>query len=73
MLTKIEKKMTTKYIVSNVQDCGSAGFILSNGSIINTTLHAAACKAIGYKLSTVIRSGVCRFMFHKGKEGQTAA
>ena len=73
MLTKIEKKMVAKYIVSNVQDCGSAGFILSNGAIINTTFHAAACKAIGHKLSTVIRSGVCRFMFHTGREGKIAA
>ncbi len=73
MLTKIEKKMVAKYIVSNVQDCGSAGFILSNGAIINMTFHAAACKAIGHKLSTVIRFGVCRFMFHEGREGKIAA
>ena len=71
--TKIEKKLTTKYIVSNVQDCGSAGFILSDGSIINATDHAILCKTVGYSLKKVIQSGICRFMFHKGREGKIAA
>ena len=77
MLTKIEKKMVAKYVYA-ISDtymiyCGSAGFILSDGRIINTSDHAAVCKAIGYTLSKVIQSGICRFMFHKGKEGQIAA
>ncbi len=73
MSTRIEKKMTTKYMVSNVQDCGSAGFILSDGAIINTTDHAATCKTIGHSLKAVIQSGICRFMFHEGREGKIAA
>ena len=75
MLTKIEEKIVAKFVypIVRIQDCGNAGFILSDGRIMKITNHAAVCKSVGLKLSEVIQSGVCRFMFHKGKEGQIAA
>ncbi len=72
-LEKIEKKFKASYKLNNACECGSSGFILSDGSVIATTDHNAACKTIGCKLSRVLEAGVCRFMFRIGQQGNIAA
>ena len=72
-LEKIEKKFRASYKLNNSCECGSGGFILSDGSIIATTDHNAVCKIIGCKLSKVLEVGICRFMFRIGQQGNIAA
>ena len=69
---KIEKKFKASYKLNNACECGSSGFILSDGSVIATTDHNAACKTIGCKLSKVLEVGVCRFLFRIGQQGNVA-
>ncbi len=72
-LEKIEKKFKSNYQLSNARECGSGGFILTDGSVIATTNHAASCERIGCKLDKVLEAGVCRFMFRIGQQGNVAA
>lgn len=72
-LEKIENKFRASYKLNNACECGSSGFILSDGSVIVTTDHNAACKTIGCKLSRVLEAGICRFMFRIGQQGNIAA
>lgn len=72
-LERIEAKFKANYKLNNACECGSSGFILSDGSVIKTTDHNAACKTIGCKLSKVLEEGICRFMFRIGQQGNIAA
>ncbi|KKL17709.1 hypothetical protein LCGC14_2482890, partial [marine sediment metagenome] len=71
-LEKIEKKFRAGFRLGTPRECGSSGFILSDGSVIATTDHNAACKTIGCKLSKVLEVGVCRFLFRIGQQGNVA-
>lgn len=65
--------MKKKYETVQARNAASGGFILSDGSIVNTTSHIGVCRSIGRRLDTVIQSGICRFASHGGKGGKVIA
>ncbi len=72
-LEKIEQKFKANYKLGNARESGSGGFILSDGSIIVTTNHAACCEKMGMKLADVLEAGICRYLFRVGQQGNVAA
>ncbi len=71
-LEKTEKKFRANYQFGNARESGSGGFILSDGSIVVTTNHAACCERMGMKLADILEVGLCRYMFRVGQQGNVA-
>ncbi len=72
-LEKVEQKFKANYKFSNARESGSGGFILSDGSVIVTTNHAACCEKMGMKLANVLEIGICRYASHLAFSGNVIA
>ncbi len=72
-LEKIESKFKKSFRLGTVRECGSSGFILSDGSVMPILGHERACDDLGFKLAKVIESGMCRFLIRTGQQGEIGA
>ena len=72
-LEKIEKKFRSKFRLGTPSECGSSGFILSDGSVMPILGHERACESMGSGLAAVIKSGMCRYLIRTGQQGEIGA
>ena len=72
-LEKTERKFRAKFRLGTPRECGSSGFILSDGSVMPILGHERACDDLGFKLAKVIESGMCRYLFRVGQQGEIGA
>ena len=72
-LEKIEKKFRASFRLGTPRECGSSGFILSDGSVMPILGHERACEQMGFGLATVIEKGMCRYLIRTGQQGEIGA
>ncbi len=72
-LEKIEKKFRASFRLGTPRECGNSGFILSNGSVMPILGHERACDDLGFRLTKVIESGMCRYLFRTSQQGEIGA
>lgn len=72
-LERIEKKFRSKFRLGTPRECGSSGFILSDGSVMPILGHERACEQLGFGLTVVLRLGMCRYLIHTGRQGDIIA
>ncbi len=60
-LAEIEKRIKRLCCTTPIKFAGGGGFILSDGSFVNTSHHESLCKSIRCTLKGAIKSGLCRY------------
>ncbi len=70
---RIEAKFKKSFRLGTPRECGSSGFILSDGSVMPIMGHERACEQMGLGLAMVIKSGMCRYLIRIGQQGCVGA